>query len=246
MDAEGREMGTYGKVHGFDAATVERLLAGQDAGLDDLSALLAAAKAPPRPHELAGEARALVAFRRATLGVAAGGHRRRSTAKSTWARLAGIKVAAVAAALVTAGVALAAGTGILPSPFDVSSSTAAPDRTSSRPDDTSGRTVAGTTGGALSTGDASATRPPSGVPAPSQHGLCRAYRAQVNKDPGHALDSPAFAALIEAAGGRDNVDGYCDELLDDKPGKPTAAPGNPNHPTGPPESPGQSPRRSAP
>ena len=235
MDAEGREMSADGKDRRFDAAAAERLLAGQDVGLGDLSDLLAAASAPPRPHELTGEMAAVVAFRYATLAAPGGHHRRRSTAKSSWARLAGIKVAAVAVALVTAGVALAASTGVIPSPFGVDPSTAAPDLTSGRPHDTAGNTVNGSTGGAPATTHGS----PSAVPSPSLDALCRAYRVKVAEDPGKALDSPAFGALITAAGGRDKVDDYCDVLLGDTPGKPTQAPGNPNHPTGPPQTPGR-------
>src|SRR5687767_898748 len=46
-------------------AAAERLLSGAAAppGTEDLAALLSAASAPARPHELAGEADALAAFR---------------------------------------------------------------------------------------------------------------------------------------------------------------------------------------
>jgi hypothetical protein len=227
---------TLGRPGRLDAAAAERLLAGEDVGFADLSHLLAAASAPARPEELAGETGALVAFRYAALG-ASGGPRRRSTAKPMWARLASVKVAAIAVALATTGVALAAGTGVLPTPFKADPPTAAPDRTSSRPGGNPGDTGPTTTGalggpGAITTGPA-----PSTTLDPTLVGLCRAYRAQAKSDPEKVLDKPTFERLVAAAGGRDKVEAYCDQLLGDKTAKPTRPPRGPGHATGPPPSP---------
>jgi hypothetical protein len=227
---------TLGRPGRLDAAAAERLVAGEDVGFADLSHLLAAASAPARPEELAGETGALVAFRYAALG-ASGGHRRRSTAKPMWARLASVKVAAIAVALATTGVALAAGTGVLPTPFKADPPTAAPDLTSSRPGGNpgTGPTTTGALGGpgAITTGPA-----PSTTPDPALVGQCRAYRAQAKSDPEKVLDKPAFARLVAVAGGRDKVEAYCDQLLDDRTAQPTRPPrGSAGHATGPPPSP---------
>ncbi|NBH03102.1 hypothetical protein, partial [Amycolatopsis sp. SID8362] len=70
-------------------------------------------------------------------------------------------------------------------------------------------------------------------PSPSLVGLCHAYSAGDKSEHGKALESPAFAALITAAGGKDGVDGYCDTVLKEeasKPGHSTASPGQPTNP----------------
>jgi hypothetical protein len=241
-DAEGREMGADRNVSRLDAATAERLLAGDDVGFADLSRLLAAASSPARPQEMAGETEALVAFRYATLG-APGEPRRRSTAKPMWARLASVKVAAIAVALATTGVALAAGTGVLPTPFTADPPTTAPDLTASRPGGGNPGGNSPTTTGALGGPGAVTTGPaPSTPPHPSHFGLCRQYRERAERNPDKALDPPAFVPLIEAAGGRDKVDGYCDQILGDKKNNKKddgdEPPRQSDDPTGPPPSPG--------
>jgi hypothetical protein len=177
----------------------------------------------------------MVAFRYANLDAPGEQPARRSPARAVWGRWAGFKVAAIAMGVATAGVVLAAGTGILLNPLSDQPTTAAPHLTSSQPrNNPTGNNGVTTTGG---TSGASPTARP--VPDPSHVGLCRAYQAQVATNPGQALNNPAFRALIEAAGGRDKVDGYCQDLLADKPGKPTKEPGKPDHPTGQPSHPGQ-------
>jgi hypothetical protein len=229
-------MGADRNVPRLDAATAERLLAGEDAGFTDLSRLLAAASAPARPSELAGETEALVAFRYAALG-ASGGQRRRPAAKPMWARLASVKVAAIAVALAGTGVALAAGTGVLPTPFTADPPTAAPDHTSSRPGGNPSGDNQPTTTGALGGPGGVTTGPvPPTTPDPALVGQCRAYRAQVKTNPENALDNPTFARLVDAAGGRDKVDGFCDQVLGDKTAKPTRSPREPGNATGPPPS----------
>ena len=224
-------MGTDRNIARLDAVAAERLVAGEAVGFDDLSDLLAAASAPARPHELTGEARALVAFRYAALG-ATGGPRRRSTAKPMWARLASVKVAAIAAALATAGVALAASTGVLPTPFTADPPTAAPDLTSSQPRDNPAGTGPTTTGPLGGPGVTTTTGPPpSATPDPGLVGQCRAYQALARSDPERAKNNPTFARLIEAAGGPDKVDAFCDQLLDDKTAKPTRTPRHPDQTT---------------
>ena len=237
-------MGADRNAPRLDAAAAERLLAGEDVGFTDLSHLLAAASASARPHELAGETQAMVAFRYAALG-ASGGSRRRSTAKPMWARLASVKVAAIAVAFATTGVALAAGTGVLPTPFTADPPTAAPDLTASGPGGTSAGNAPTTTDAPGGPGSIT-TGPPTTTPDPSLVGQCRAYRAQAKLDPEAAQNNPAYARLVAAAGGRDKVDGYCDQLLGDKTTKPTRPPRASDHATGPPASPAAVAASSAP
>jgi hypothetical protein len=86
---------------------------------------------------------------------------------------------------------------------------------------------------------------PASSPSPSLRGLCQAYTAHVGSSPGKELDSPAFSALITAAGGTDKVAAFCTSLLATQPGNgPTTHPGgkpsslptpaNTTHPTGKP------------
>lgn len=91
---------------------------------------------------------------------------------------------------------------------------------------------------------------PHGSPSPSLHGLCNAFSHGDKSEHGKALESPAFQALITAAGGKDKVEGFCADLLKATPepreseeaehesehgdGKPSAKPG---HPTGQPSHP---------
>jgi len=75
---------------------------------------------------------------------------------------------------------------------------------------------------------------PAASPSPSLRGLCQAYTAHAGHDTGKSLDSPAFTALITAAGGKDSVTAFCTSLLATHPGNaPTSHPaGKPSsHPT---------------
>ena len=200
------------RPHRIDRFTAERLLRGEVAGPHELAELLAAAAAPAQPDELAGEEAAVTAFREAHL-IPASRPRRRSMIT----KLLTLKVAAAAlTATAAGGVALAAGTGHLPDSMSGSA------KSTARPD--TGKTAAGAKHAKAS-------------PSPSLVGLCRAFRAGAGDNPGKALQSPAFTALITAAGGKDNVAAFCADLLKNRPGKgshPTGAPTS--HPTGAPTS----------
>ncbi len=82
----------------------------------------------------------------------------------------------------------------------------------------------------------------SATPSPNLKGLCTAFQAGATDNPGKASDSPAFQALVNAAGSADQVDAYCAALLANDPsapvhptGPPTALPSQAtDHPTGPP------------
>ena len=81
----------------------------------------------------------------------------------------------------------------------------------------------------------------------ARHGLCQAWSAGQGDDHGKRADSPAFQALVAAAGGADQVSAYCqaDAGASATPGQRPAGPasGTPERSrppdSGPPESPGQ-------
>jgi len=131
-------------------------------------------------------------------------------------RLLVAKAVIVAVGVSGGGVALAAATGHLPAnltgkPAAASSAAAATHMPSAR--------------------GQSATHPASS-PSPSLRGLCQAYTAHAGRNTGKALDSPAFTALITAAGGKDSVTSFCASLLATHPGKaPTSHPAVKAHPT---------------
>lgn len=197
----------------MDQETVERLLIGPVAdtqgGPEVLVQLLAAVRAAPYPHELSGEDAALQAFRRARAGspVAPAPRPERRL-------LAGLLTAKVALAALlataTGGVALAAVTGTLPGPLR------------NQPDSTP---TASTGSSPSRTSDPDASPRPGGSPtarpgrSASLKRLCTSYRDEAGGNPHKALASPRFADLVTAAGGPDEVAGYCDRLLG-KGGKP--------------------------
>lgn len=218
----------------IDPITAERLMrdarTGSPVGSEPLADLLAAAAAPARPGELAGEEAAVTAFLDAHLELTPQ-PRRRSMLKSVLA-----KTSVVAAVAVVGGggvgVALAAGTGHLPG--------------TGSPDDHAVRATSSATSGTpahMHTGKQSSrpavtgthrTRVPShdaksgGSPSPSLRGLCTAFRARSADNPGKALDDPAFRMLIRTAGGRDNVASYCRTLLAKPSGRPSHHSGRPS------------------
>lgn len=127
------------------------------------------------------------------------------------------------------GVALAAATGHMPS--NLTGTPAAANSAASA--------------AAMPSADRKPATHPVSSPSPSLRGLCQAYTAHVGSSPGKALDSPAFSALITAAGGKDEVAPFCAGILSAQPGNgPTAHPGgkpswlptpaNTTHPTGKP------------
>jgi len=216
-------MGRY-RIRRIDAETAERLLAGDSVRSDPLADLLAAAAAPARSREFAGEEAAVVAFRYARLRPAPARHAR-SAVGSRWAWLLSIKAAAITLAVAAAGVALAAGTGVLPNPMvDVDSPSGGPN--ASTPQNGMTATDAsfwGTT--------SASPGPPGPGSSSSLVGLCQAYLAQLANKPDKLPDSPPFAALITAAGGVEKVVSFCEELLRTQPGVHPSGPPS-DHPTG--------------
>ncbi|MEV6919810.1 hypothetical protein AB0M83_32960 [Amycolatopsis sp. NPDC051106] len=233
-----------GKQQGrrIDRHTAEQVLRGARVDAPDaLTGLLAAAAAPPRDGELGGERAAVTAFREAARHAHARRPRSPSMIKSRWAKLLTAKVAAaVGAVFVLGGVATAAVTGALPLPAGGS----APAPSTSRPAPSAA--VPPATPATTWTRDESGPAHPP-APSPSLVGLCHAYRAGDKAEHGKALESPAFTALVTAAGDKSKVDGYCESLVEASPpphatGSPAAPPsaGRPDngkdHPAGPPDS----------
>jgi hypothetical protein len=208
----------------IDAVTAERLVAGDRTDRERLADLLALAAGPAIPAELAGEQRAMSAFRHAR-DAAANPTPGRSRTLARWLT---VKVAALALAGTATGVALATAAGVLPSPLDgapqVRTGTAAPRHEQGT-----------TTPPAVGAGNA--------TPAVSLIGLCTAYVTAVDTNGDQeTLDDPAFARLIQVSGARESVPGFCDALLRDSSGTdvdtgaptgPSSGQGNPAHPTAP-------------
>ncbi|MEW2384392.1 hypothetical protein AB0873_20195 [Micromonospora sp. NPDC047707] len=205
-------------AHRMDPDIVERLLDGTAVDPTDrwhaLVPFLSAVRAAPAPGELTGEAAAVRAYQMALLGTpVAIPERRRGFALAGFggrAALVGLLLAG------TGGAALAAAGGALPNPLRPSTPSVTPSpSTPATPDATgTGPRPAPPTGGAA--------RPD---PDASVVGLCRAYRAGAGDNPGQALDNPVFGDLVAAAGGRDEVTGYCDRVLAGKPSDgPSATP----------------------
>ena len=203
----------------ISARTAEDLLNGADVDGQHarLAYVLRAVAGPTQPGELTGRHDALAAFGRARL-LPDAHHRRQSMIKTAVVKLLTVKAIAVAALVVgSGGVALAASTGALPNPLNSHPAPAASARESH------------------SAGPAASPHPAgSANPSPSLVGLCKAYAAGAASAQGKALESPAFRALLAAAGGKDNVDSYCTNLLGTSAAHPTGSPSE--HPSGRPSS----------
>jgi hypothetical protein len=206
---------------GIDRARAERLLDGSDPATDQIGQLLAAARSHARPAELARAGEALDAFRRSHHGMPV--RHRVQHRRPAWRRLVGVKAAAIAFALASAGVAVAAGTGVLPTPL-TDDATPAPFRATTPGGPWSSRT--GTDPSTSGVEEPNLT-PSAGADHTALVGLCRAYQAHGDRDPGSSMDSTSFNRLVTAAGGVDRVAEYCVALLAAEPtatATPTATP----------------------
>jgi len=223
----------------LDEETVERLLAGDlppsqaPPGYARVAALLAATTAEPTPEELAGQAAVLAELRTVTWTRRAGAHARRAGAHARRAarpprrRWAGLAAAALVGALVTGGAAAAASEH-LPGPIgDVArsilgtvgghSGLATPTQPDPQPAPAvSGQASTGTTAGPkgpLPTGSTAPGAGPKGagpVAELDREGLCKAYLASQDKQPGKKMDATAFERLAKAAGGESQIPAYCE------------------------------------
>jgi hypothetical protein len=194
--------------HRIDRATAERLLRGESASAPHVAEVLAAASAPAGPDELAGEAAAVAAFREARVEAAAAAQRRLGRRGLLRPRTAALVAAAVVAGALGLAVGNGAVSGRLPGGL-VGGSGGAPD---TQAPGTSAITPRPSTPRPTATADKTTPR---GGPSPSLEGLCRSYRSKPGS-PGKTLDSPAFASLIRAAGGKEQVPRFCAKMLDGK------------------------------
>lgn len=201
----------------------------------EIERLLNAANAPASPRELAGEHAAVDAFHRARL-VTLSSTPRSLEMNSTRSARTGLKAAIAAAGavgLLSTGVAFAA-SGHAPwsGAHAGAASTHAVDHSHPTHPTHPAESDDPSDGSSQSTG-------------PDEHafpGLCRAYMSGNKTEHGQALASPAFTALVTAAGGIDNVTTFCGGMTTGPesghpthPAKPTqaASPTHPTHPTHP-------------
>lgn len=200
-----------------DRDTAEQLLAGPG----PVASVLRVAAAPAHADELAGEEAAVAAFRAAEVDTPAA---RPSALRTVLARVVTVKAGIVLAAAASTGIVLAATGGVL-TPWSTTPDSPPPVTTTSRPATTTAPPVTTTPPPAPNTPDTGVTGGgrPRATPDPSIVGLCRAYAAHGRGK----LDNPAFRALVEAAGGRKAVPGFCAEV-DPKPVKPSP-PGDDDH-----------------
>jgi hypothetical protein len=206
--------------------TVERLVTGRlspahaPPGYAEVAALLAAAAAPPTPEELDGKAAALAELKAVTRARGPGSQRAAKPAS----RRVGLAAVVLVGVLVTGGVAAAA-SGRLPGPVREAARSiletvggAEPNRPAG-PAPASGASTQGHVGPGQHTGPTDATGPIPGMtgtsvaPNPNLEGLCNAYRSGNGADQGGKLDSAAFQTLVRAAGSKEQVAGYCQDLV---------------------------------
>ena len=190
----------------------EQLLTGQPVGPDlrDLRRLLAAAAAPPRPGELAGERAAVEGFRRHYRRPV---DRRRRTVAVALRRTVMVKAATGAVVLFVGGTALAAGTGSLPDPAQQSAHDflGVPGPRHHDPGPVDGKHHGGNPAQVPGTAQPSGAATPTQSPSPDLALLCRSYLASVsqNRDP----DPAVRQQLVVAAGKPNKIIPYCTHLL---------------------------------
>src|SRR5215207_1483119 len=203
-----------------DQDALERLLDGRlgpgsaPPGYGGLARLLTAAAAPAAPEELAGEQLAM-----ATFAAELRSHpptlvpRRTAVPRKVFT----MKAAAVAlVAVLSIGGLAAAATGLLPgqaSPVaDQAAATTGADAAARGLGEAAAANVGGTVhaGSADGRGRASAVGPD--ATGAARAGLCRAWQAGQGGEHGRRMDAVAFQALAAAAGGADEVAGYCQDV----------------------------------
>jgi hypothetical protein len=181
-----------------DQQAVERLLTGRldpgDAapGYVGLARWVTTATAPASPEELASEQVVLAEFQAVMQSPSHTLVPRRTV---MFGKLVSVKAAAaVLVALLSIGGVAAAGTGLLTG------------RAEQAADQAPSTTGAGAAGHGL--GQAAVVD----LGAAAKQGLCRAWQAGQGADSGRRAESPAFRALVVAAGGAENVAAYCAEV----------------------------------
>jgi hypothetical protein len=181
--------------------------------VEALADLLSTAAGPPSDRELAGQTAAIAAFARER---DVGGHRHAAVARrrSMLATLLGTKLAAAAAAGAVGfgGLAAAAYAGALPEPIQDFAH-----QTVGAPSASSDHSDPGSQGSAHRSSEASEhanTRQSSQSVGPdatgsASYGLCTAFAEQKADNGQVDTRSVAYRALVQAAGGADNIDEFC-------------------------------------
>ncbi|WP_327255753.1 hypothetical protein [Streptomyces sp. NBC_01244] len=204
-----------------------------------LAGLLAAAAAPAGKNELSGEPEALAMFRTARLAasaVPASGPASASASASgpvpassrrslpTPATLLGAKVAAAVLAAALGGVAVAAGTGSLPTILGSAPEHALP---ASSPTPNTLLADAPPPGASPAPSPGASGRSSEALPAdlPADLAeLCRAFTRAPGPRPEEVLAERRFTALVAAAGGRSGVRDYCAPVQGGEPEPSASAP----------------------
>ena len=222
-DALSDAMGTS-RMRRIGPHEAEQLInAGSEGGAyPELSHLLAAAAAPPRPDELVDLRSAVAAFEAAGLDydlsarVAA---RRRTFAKSVL-----VKAVAGVALVMFGGTALAAETGTLPRGAQQHAHEAFSALGVPPPGD-----------GSAPTGSPSGQATPSPTPSTGNQsrtpklsdaailGLCRSWQAQQKNPANKPMEDEALRALTAAAGGEKHIESFCAPLLAAGHGQPATS-----------------------
>jgi hypothetical protein len=235
-DALSSAMGTS-RIRRIGSREAEQLLAADPNGsaYPDLSHLLVAAAAPPRPEELVGLRAAVAAFEATgqdgDLSVAVASRR------PVFARSVAVKAAAGVAVVLFSGTALAAETGNLPGAsqqhaHDLFSALGVPPPDAD-PTPTGPPTERTTPTPAPSSGNHGAT--PDATSAATL-GLCRSWQARQKNPKNKPMKAESLRVLAAAAGGEEHIAAFCTALLaDDDKGKtatddPSTAPTTPSHP----------------
>jgi hypothetical protein len=185
-------------------------------GYGGLTRLLAAATAPAAPEELASEQLAMAAF-----AAEMRSHPPTVVPRRTAVPRKVLTMKAAAAALVAVlsiGGVAAAATGLLPDQASPVADQAAASSAADAAAHGLGKAAAANLGGAAQTGSAGGQGRESAVgpdaTGAAQAGLCRAWQAGQDQgaDNGQRMDAVAFQALVEAAGGADQVAAYCQDV----------------------------------
>ena len=237
-----------------DQDTLERLL---DSPLDPgsvppgyggLARLLAAATAPAAPDELAGQQRALAEFTAVMRSTPPTLSPRRTAVPR---KVFTIKAAAAAlVAVLSVGGIAAAATGHLPGQASPVADQAAATTAADAAAQGLGKAAAANVGGTAQAGATDAQGRESAVgpdaTGAARAGLCQAWQSGQGDDHGRRMDSVAFQALATAAGGADNIAGYCKDVTAGDHGQGKASPPSVSAPpttasppgNGPPANPG--------
>ena len=203
-----------------DQAILEQLLDGRvdrasaPPGYGKLARLLAAATAPAAPQELASQQRVMAEFAAVMRSRPPTLSPRRTPVPS---KVFTIKAAAAAlVAVLSIGGIAAAATGLLPdqaSPVaGQATATTAADAAAHGLGKAAAANLAGTAQAGSTAGQGREAAVGPDATGAARAGLCRAWQAGQGGEHGRRLDAVAFQALVEAAGGADEVAGYCQDV----------------------------------